>query len=199
VLEQLEKRPTGGFLNYKSRTGSQSVTLRPMSAPLVPSPLDYIGRRRFSFYPPIKSFQANEWILGVSSWSEVQAVNPSTGAEIWIPRQYIGAVGEPHGSSIEPNSGAMLVVALREELEYRQGALSPRLKRVIEMPHKVDKHPKLRSEETLRPPGPAPVVGIRIEAAAPWPKGKALATLGIALIVSLLAALYFCTRSVIVP
>jgi uncharacterized protein (DUF433 family) len=26
-----------------------------MPAPLVPSPLDYVGRRRFAFYPPVKN------------------------------------------------------------------------------------------------------------------------------------------------
>ena len=80
-----------------------------MSAPLVPSPLDYIGRRRFAFYPPIKNFEPNEWMLGTGSWTEVQIVNSRTGIEIWIPRQYIGAVSE--------SSGVLLIVGLRKELE----------------------------------------------------------------------------------
>lgn len=158
----------------------------------MPSPLDYIGRRRFAFHPPIQSVQANEWMLGTSSWSEVQVVSPATGTEIWIPRQYIGAVCEPNGSSL-------LIVGLREELEYRQGSLAPRSKRVIEMPPKQAKPIKLREEEAPRPPGPAPVIGIRIESGPPRPKSKALAGLGVALIVSLLAALYFCTRSTVIP
>ncbi len=152
-----------------------------MSAPLVPSPLDYIGFRRFAFYPPIKNVQPNEWVLGAGSWSEVQIVNSQTGAGIWIPRQYIGAVSETY----DP----VLIVGLVKELEYRAGALEPRVKRVIQMPQNVEKRPRLTEDPSSRPSGPAPVIGIRIENREDSPMNKALVTLGIgAIVVSLLGA-----------
>src|SRR5579884_2927708 len=129
--------------------------MRPMSAPLVPSPLDYIGPRRFAFYPPIKNAEPNEWLLATGSWAEVQVVNAQTGAKVWIPRRYIGAVGDSHDG--------FLIVGLTKELEYRAGALGPRFKRVIEMPRDIEPQPKLRMEAEPRPPGPAPVIGIRME------------------------------------
>jgi hypothetical protein len=153
-----------------------------VSAPLVPSPLDYIGLRRFAFYPPIKNVQPNEWVLGAGSWSEVQIVNSQTGAEIWIPRQYIGAVSETH----DP----VLIVGLVKELEYRAGTLEPRVKRIIEMPQAVEKGPTVSKDSPPRPSGPAPVIGIRVENREDSPMNKALVTLGIgAIVVSLLGAL----------
>ncbi len=120
-----------------------------MSAPLVPSPLDYIGRRRFGFYPPIRHAQPNTWILGAGSWSEVQIINAKTGAELWIPRQYIGAVSDRHES---------LTVGLTHSVELREGKIVPRSnRRVIEMPL-----PQERPANAQRN-GPARVVGIRLE------------------------------------
>ena len=154
-----------------------------MSAPLVPSPLDYIGRRRFAFYPPIRNIASNEWILGASSWSEVQVVNSQSGGEIWIPRQYVGAVSE--------TSECVLIVGLRKELEYLAGALQPRVKRVIEISEAIEENrPKLFTGECQRPSGPAPVVGIRTEDREDSPMNKALLALGIGALVSVLAALF---------
>lgn len=151
-----------------------------MSAPLVPSPLDYVGRRRFAFYPPIKNAQPNEWMVGKGSWAEVQVLNPNSGRELWVPRRYIGAVSE---------HGEVLVVGLTTELEMRGGSIEPRRRRVIEMPRaaaKVD----TTDESTARNPGPAPVVGIRLEDRAESTMSKAVVMLGIsALLISLLAAL----------
>ena len=152
-----------------------------MSAPLVPSPLDYVGRRRFAFYPPVKNADPNEWLLGKGSWSEVQVVNARTGHEIWIPRQYVGGVsGERAG---------LLIVELKKELEFRSGTLEPRINRVIEMPHATKRaEPAALSAE--RPSGPAPVVGIRLEDRAESTMSRAVVTLGIgALAVWLLAVL----------
>lgn len=151
-----------------------------MSAPLVPSPLDYVGRRRFAFYPAIRNVQPNEWMLGTGSWAEVQVVNPRTGRELWVPRQYIRAVSEGNG---------LLIVALTTEVELRDGCIEPRLKRVIEMPRTRSK-PEFTVEGSERNPGPAPVVGIRLEDRAESTMSKAIVMLGIsALVVSLLAAL----------
>jgi hypothetical protein len=137
-----------------------------MSAPLVPSPLDYVGRRRFAFYPPVKNVDPNEWLLGTSSWSEVQAVNAQTGCEIWIPRQYVGGVS---------GSGGLLVVELKKELELRAGELEPRVRRIIQMPH-ASTNPDPAADTRS---GPAPVVGIRLEDRAESTMSKAVVTLGI--------------------
>ncbi len=119
-----------------------------MSAPLVPSPLDYIGRRVFAFYPPIGNAAPNSWMLGSSGWSEVQVVNSQTGQELWVPRQYIGAVSDQEDS---------IVVELTHGVESRDGEVVPRSKtRLIEMPLPA-------KEGQRRTGGPASVVGIRLE------------------------------------
>ena len=121
-----------------------------MSAPLVPSPLDFIGRGRFAFYPSLALDDPNTWILGTSSWSEVQVINAKTGREIWVPRRYIGAVSD--------NQEA-LMVGLTQPLDLRKGKLVPRANcRVIEMPLPCSPH-----QESLPHERPAPVIGIRLE------------------------------------
>jgi hypothetical protein len=140
-----------------------------MSAPLVPSPLDYVGRRRFAFYPPVKNADPNEWLLGASSWSEVQAVNAQTGCELWIPRQYVGGVSG--------GNAGVLVVELKKELEFRLGAVEPRVRRIIQMPRDAKKPEAVGNAEART--GPAPVVGIRLEDRAESTMSKAVVTLGI--------------------
>lgn len=155
--------------------------MRTMSAPLVPSPLDYIGRRRFAFYPAIKNAEPNEWLLGRGSWTEVQVVNAQTGGKMWIPRQCIGGVSDAHDG--------LMIVGLTKELEYRAGTLGPRVKRVIEMPRDNVPQPRPRIEPTPRPPGPAPVIGIRVEHREDSPMSRALVVLATgAVIVALVAA-----------
>ncbi|MGI8958646.1 MAG: hypothetical protein ACR2IV_02580 [Bryobacteraceae bacterium] len=152
-----------------------------MLAPLLPSPLDHIGRQQFSFSPAITNADPNEWMLALLSLSEIKVVNPRTGCEIWIPRQYIDGVSYA--------TRPVLVVRLTKELEYRAGALWPRVQRVIEIPTTVR---NARTTETFndRISGPAPVVGIRLEDRADSPATKALSYAGIgALLVSILAAL----------
>jgi len=135
------------------------ATLKSMSAPLVPSPLDYIGRKSFAFYPPVHAAGPNApacpniWILGASSWSEVQVINAQTGGELWIPRQFIGAVSDNYES---------LVVGLTQQMELRKGKIVPHTsRRVIQMPVQRDQ-PSARKHE-----GPADIIGIRIEKAQP--------------------------------
>jgi hypothetical protein len=152
-----------------------------MSAPLIPSPLDHIGRRPFSFCPSIKNADPNEWMLASISWSEIRVVNARTGREIWMPRRYIEAVSY--------TGGPMLAVTLTKELEYRADALWPRVKRVIEMPRARDEY-RASNPVPARFPGPAPVEGIRLEDRADSPTNKALAYAGVgAIVVSILAAL----------
>lgn len=156
-----------------------------MSAPLVPSPLDYIGRRPFAFYPAVNNTAPNEWHIAGGSWREVRIINARNGTELWVPRQYIGAVSEPEDS--------LPVVGLTTQLEFRNGSVEPRIKRakeVIEIPH-AD-HPDDRSEpENLRRQfGPAPVVDIRLAERADSSLNRAMASLAIgAIVVCLLAAL----------
>jgi hypothetical protein len=130
-----------------------------MSAPLVPSPLDYIGRKSFAFYPPVchsgpnSRSSPNLWILGASSWSEVQVINAQTGVELWIPRQFIGAVSGQDES---------LIVGLTQQLELRKGKVVPHTsRRVLQMPVRRDS-PVTRHHE-----GPAHVIGIRLEKSRP--------------------------------
>lgn len=138
-----------------------------MSAPLVPSPLDYLGRRRFALYPPVKNADPNEWLLGTASWCEVQLVNARTGREIWIPRQYVGGVS---------GSSGRLVVELKEELQLRAGTVEPRNRRVIEMPLSAGKPES--GGKPARAPGQARVVGIRLDDRAESTMSKAIVTLG---------------------
>jgi hypothetical protein len=155
--------------------------MRTMSAPLVPSPLDYIGPRRFALYPAIKNADPNEWLLGAGSWTEVQVVNAHTGVKIWVPRQCIGGVSDSHDG--------MLVVGLTKEMEYRGGMLGPRVKRVIEMPRESTvQPPRPKIEPEPRPPGPAPVIGIRVEHREDSPMSRALVVLAVAAVIVALAA-----------
>ncbi len=109
-------------------------------------------------------------------------VNAATGGELWIPRQYVGAVSDTHGP--------LLIVGLTKELEYRAGALAPRVKRIIEMPRAEGETESTPVHNPRRFSGPAPVIGIRVENREDSSMNKALVTLGIgALVMSLLAAL----------
>jgi hypothetical protein len=153
-----------------------------MSAPLVPSPLDYVGRRKFAFYPPIAHPDPNEWMLGTGSRSEVQVVNARTGREIWISRQYIGAVSE--------TSSPLLIVGLTKALKFREGTVEPRVKRVIEMPPA----PRPQAENSVglshRPSHPASVTAIRLESRSDSALNKAMIfTFISAIVVALVAAL----------
>jgi|SRR2546430_433390 hypothetical protein len=151
-----------------------------MSAPLMPSPLDHIGRRRFSFFPPIRNAEPNEWMLAVVSWSEIKVVNARTGREVWMPRQYINSVS---------CGGPMPAVGITKELEYSGGILRPHQKYVIEMPLARHETRQIDRAES-RFPGPAPVIGIRLENREDSHTSKALALTGIgAIIASVLAAL----------
>jgi hypothetical protein len=161
------------------------VKLGGVSAPLVPSPLDYVGPRPFAIYPAVKNNDPNEWRLAGGSWSEVRVINVRNGTELWIPRQYIGAVSEPEDSP--------MVVGLTTELQLRNGSVEPKVKRVkgvIEMPHPGLAMDDIGVESFRRPNGPAPVVDIRIRERYDSSLNRAMASLAIgAMLVCLLAAL----------
>ncbi|MBV8819119.1 MAG: hypothetical protein JO022_12230 [Acidobacteriaceae bacterium] len=125
-----------------------------MPVPPVPPPLEQLGRRPFSFYPPIQNVTHNEWLYQKANWSEVLVRNTKSLEEIWVPRCYVGEasfVDEP-----------VMIVGLLKELEYRAGAVLPAERRVIEMPIAVGERPR----RPFAPPPPqrlAPVVAIRLE------------------------------------
>ncbi len=125
-----------------------------MSVPLIPTPLDQFGQRHFSFYPAIVNLEHNEWVVRRITSSDVQVMNTKTSLEIWVSRHLLGEV-----SLIEE---PVMIVGLLKELEYRAGAVLPRVRRVIEMPLAVNDafRPRFRAVEPARP---APVIGIRVE------------------------------------
>jgi hypothetical protein len=92
----------------------------------MPPPLEELGPRPFSFYPPILNIEHNEWMFGRSTWSEMLVVNTKTGMELWIPRRFLGEV-----SRIEQ---PVMIVGLNKELEFRAGTVWPTQRRIIEMP-----------------------------------------------------------------
>lgn len=124
-----------------------------MSSPVIPPPLEALRNHPFSFYPAILNIEHNQWQYRKATWSDVLVVNARTGLEIWIPRRFLGEI-----SRIED---PVVIVGLLKELEYKEGAVWPYQRRVIEMPIAVG--------ASVRPPspaartGPAPVVGIRLE------------------------------------
>lgn len=151
----------------------------------MPPPLDGIGRRRFAFYPSIWNLEPNEWMLSSATWVDAQVVNARTGQQVTVPRRYIGAVSE--------TDDPILIVGLTKELEYREDALWPRVRRVIEMPLAVNESRPFRISEP-RPDGPAPVVGIRLETRDESRASKLITTAGIgAVVVSLLVVGVFST------
>jgi hypothetical protein len=117
----------------------------------LPTPLQELGARRFSFYPPIRNLDHNEWQYRRATWNEVVVVNTRTGEEALIPRTCLGEV-----SIIDD---PVVIVGLRRELEWREGAVYPHRRPVIEFPLAVN-------DTSVRVPHPerlAPVVNIRLE------------------------------------
>jgi hypothetical protein len=129
-------------------------------APL-PVTLEKLGNRPFSFYPPILGVDRNEWLFRQATWPEMLVVNAYSGRELWIPRRFVGEV-----SRIEEPS---LIVGLLKELEYRDGAVWPHRRRVIEMPLAV-------GAEGMTPmpgrTGPAAVVQISLHSPADTRKAR---------------------------
>ncbi len=132
-------------------------------APQIPTPLDQLGHRRFSFFPSLVNVEHNEWLFRRSDWDEIQVMNTKTHQELWIPRRFLGGVS----ATEEP----VVIVGLLQELEYREGVVVPLVRRVIEMPRAVNDAPR----PSVPAPGRlAPVVGIRTESAAHPAHGRGL-------------------------
>jgi hypothetical protein len=142
-----------------------------MPSPVIPPPIEALHSRPFSFYPAILNIEHNKWQYRQATWSDALVVNARTGQEIWIPRRFLGEI-----SRIED---PVVIVGLLKELEYKAGAVWPYQRRVIEMPVAVGAEPRQST------PGPAPVVGIRLE---PHSEPHALRIVGGALVLGIVAA-----------
>jgi hypothetical protein len=125
-----------------------------MSMPPIP-PLDRLGNRPFSFYPPILNIEHNEWLYRQATWSEILVVNAKSGEEVWVPRRFLGEI-----SAVED---PVRIVGLNKELEYKGGSVWPHQRRVIEIPVAVNDSVRTAAPER---PQSAPVVGIRLEPGA---------------------------------
>jgi len=161
-----------------------------MPGPPIPASFESLGRRPFSFYPPIVNVEHNEWILRHANWTEFQVINTKTRTELCVPRRFVG-----EGALVEE---PVMIVGLVKELEYREGVVLPHIRRVIEMPRAVN------ATSVARPVGPprsAPVVGIRLEAE---PRSRVWRVWRL-LVAALAAAILICVavvilvQSVVVP
>jgi hypothetical protein len=153
-----------------------------MSVPL-PTPLDQLGSRRFSFYPPILGIEHNQWSFRRATSSEILVVNTRTLVELSIPRRFLGEVSIVD----EP----VVIVGLIKELEFKADAVVPHVRRVIEMPRAVNDSPR----PAARREQPADVIGIRVEPdhPSPWRSRWLLGTVAAALL-TCVAVLSFSTR-----
>lgn len=146
-----------------------------MAIPSLPTPLEQLGNRPFSFYPPILGVERNEWIFRRATWPEVLVTHAHTGQHVAIPRRFVGEV-----SRIEE---PVVIVGLLKELEYREGAVWPYRRRVLQMPLAVG------AEENYIAPrrnGPAPVIGISLHSESHSRRGRMMVG---ALVAGILAAL----------
>jgi hypothetical protein len=125
-----------------------------MVSPPVP-PFGQLANRPFSLYPALRGVHHNEWHLRKATWSELVVANAKTAEEISIPRRFVGEI------SIVDDP--VVIVGLTRELEYREGAILPCQRRVIEMPVAVGETGWRPAPGGSRPGGPAPVVAIRLE------------------------------------
>src|ERR1700722_18732228 len=103
-----------------------------MPGPPIPASFESLGRRPFSFYPPIVNVEHNEWILRRANWTDFLVVNTKTKTELCVPRRFVG-----EGALVEE---PVMIVGLVKELEYREqeGLVLPYIRRVIEMPRAVN-------------------------------------------------------------
>lgn len=130
----------------------------------LPAPLQQLGGRRFTFYPPIRNVDHNEWIYRRATWTEVVVVNTRSGEECVIPRAFIGEV-----SYVED---PVVIVGLRRQLEWRDNAVRTWHSPVIELPVAVNQNGSVIPHPEHR--APATVVSIRLESRAESRAGRKL-------------------------
>jgi hypothetical protein len=158
-----------------------------MPGPPIPASFESLGRRPFSFYPPIVNVEHNEWILRRADWTEFQVINTKTKAELSVPRRFVG-----EGALVEE---PVMIVGLVKELEYREGLVLPYIRRVIEMPRAVNATAPARA---MGPPRIAPVVGIRIEA-EPTSRWLRVLVAAVAAVVLVGVVVVILVQSVVIP
>jgi hypothetical protein len=158
-----------------------------MPGPPIPASFESLGRRPFSFYPPIVNVEHNEWILRRANWTDFQVINTKTKDELCVPRRFVG-----EGALVEE---PVMIVGLVKELEYREGVVLPHVRRVIEMPRAVNAG---RVSQPIGPPRIAPVVGIRVEA-APGSKVWRMLVAAAAAAVLICVAVVILVQSVVLP
>ncbi len=158
-----------------------------MPGPPIPASFESLGRRPFSFYPPIVNVEHNEWILRRANWTDFQVINTKTKDELCVPRRFVG-----EGALVEE---PVMIVGLVKELEYREGVVLPHVRRVIEMPRAVNSSAPGR---TVGPPRIAPVVGIRIEA-EPRSRAWRILVAAAAAAVLICVAVVVLVQSVVIP
>ena len=144
-----------------------------MSVQPIPPPIEHLGQRPFSFYPPILNTEHNEWIFRRATWSEILVCNTKTSNEIWVPRRLLGEI-----SRIEE---PVMIMGLLKELEYKSGQVWPLERRVIEIPRAVNEGFRPLAQASI---SPAPVVGIRLESGTESRIGKLI---GVVLVVGILS------------
>lgn len=123
-----------------------------------PAPLSQLAGRRICFEPPIYRSGSNEWLCLRTSWNEALLVSRDSDDEICVPSRFLG-----RHSELEDD---VLVIELVRELEYRDGAVRPRERRVIEFPSLTSEHhiKAVGSQRSLvAAPAVANVVNIRLE------------------------------------
>jgi hypothetical protein len=140
----------------------------------LPAPLQQLGGRRFSFDPPIRNVDHNEWIYRRASWTEVVVVNTRNGVECVIPRAFIGEV-----SFVDD---PVVIVGLRRELEWREEAVRTYHRPVIELPRAVNQSAPVIPHPDFR----APVISIRLE---PGTESRASLKLGVGLVLGAVGCL----------
>jgi len=147
-----------------------------MSIAPLPTPLQHLGGRRFSFYPPIRNLQPNEWLYRRATWAECVVMNARTGQEVWIPRRFLGEV-----SGVDE---AVIIVGLNRELEWQSGAIIPRERRVIELPVAVPVAVNESRPASFGSTHLAPVINIRLE---PKPEARTWKWIGVAVVLGAVA------------
>jgi len=166
-----------------------------MAVPPIPPPLAQLGRQPFSFYPAILNAGHNEWVYRSATWSEVLVRNTKTNEEVSVPRRYLGEISRV--------DAPVMIVGLLAELEYREGAVWPAERRVIEMPRAVNDSPRRGMPQT--PASRAPVIGIRLESDRSSRVGRivvggvALGVAGCVLAISLFRGGVIATRAFYAP
>jgi hypothetical protein len=150
-----------------------------MSIAPLPTPLQHLGGRRFSFYPPIRNLEPNEWLYRRATWSECVVANARSGEEVWVPRIFLGEVSRVD----EP----VMIVALSRELEFRRGVIIPRERHVIQFPAPLPSamhDDGVVTHSVARSAHPAPVINIRLETK---PESRSMKWLGVAAVLGAVA------------